>query len=174
MTSFSLLPHKKRLQPSKGRRRAPGNGKQGLDGTQTGIPAGNSSAARFPTRNMLNLKDTTAPDQRNPLHSACPAVRRHPARRHGKAPEVSLCRHSNGGCSGFEPDFLFIYSAYNFSNRIFRSLFNSQMSIPHFPATVNSFRKFVRGSAGGVCPFERRARTKQLRRRSVSDLFSTS
>ena len=26
-----------------------------------------------------------------------------------------LVKYSNGGCSGFEPDFLFIYSAYNFS-----------------------------------------------------------
>lgn len=64
-----------------------------------------------------------------------------------------LIKYSNGGRSGVEPDFLkhimLLYSAYNFSNRIFHSLFNSQMSIPHFPATVNSFRKFVRGSAGG-------------------------
>ncbi len=28
-------------------------------------------------------------------------------------------KYRNGGCSGLEPDFLFIYSAYNFSNRIF-------------------------------------------------------
>ena len=30
-----------------------------------------------------------------------------------------LVKYSNGGCSGFEPDSLFIYSVYNFSNRIF-------------------------------------------------------
>lgn len=28
-------------------------------------------------------------------------------------------KYSNGGCSGLEPDFLFIYSVHNFSNRIF-------------------------------------------------------
>ncbi len=28
-------------------------------------------------------------------------------------------KYSNGGCSGFEPDSFYIYSAYNFSNRIF-------------------------------------------------------
>ena len=27
-------------------------------------------------------------------------------------------KYRNGGCSGFEPDYLFIYSANNFSNRI--------------------------------------------------------
>ncbi len=27
----------------------------------------------------------------------------------------ALVKYSNGGCSGFEPDFLFIYSVYNFS-----------------------------------------------------------
>lgn len=29
-----------------------------------------------------------------------------------------MVKYSNGGCSGFEPDFLYFYSAYNFSNRI--------------------------------------------------------
>ena len=33
--------------------------------------------------------------------------------------QLSHVKYSNGGCSGFEPDFLFIYSANNFSNRIF-------------------------------------------------------
>lgn len=32
---------------------------------------------------------------------------------------LPLVKYSNGGCSGFEPDSLFIYSVYNFSNRIF-------------------------------------------------------
>lgn len=32
---------------------------------------------------------------------------------------IPLIKYSNGGCSGFEPDFLFIYSVHNFSNRIF-------------------------------------------------------
>ncbi len=40
------------------------------------------------------------------------------SRGHG-SPIVYACsdlvKYSNGGCSGFEPDFLFIYSAYNFS-----------------------------------------------------------
>ncbi len=30
-----------------------------------------------------------------------------------------IVKYSNGGCSGFEPDFLKIYSVNNFSNRIF-------------------------------------------------------
>lgn len=36
---------------------------------------------------------------------------------------LCLVKYSNGGCSGFEPDFLLIYSVYNFSNRILIIMF---------------------------------------------------
>lgn len=47
-------------------------------------------------------------------------------------------KYSNGGCSGFEPDFLFIYSANNFSNRIFirYSVFPELFRIPPYYITL--------------------------------------
>lgn len=50
-------------------------------------------------------------------------------------------KYSNGGCSGFEPDFLFIYSVHNFSNRIFPTLFCFQLSIPYFSSDCKRKRK---------------------------------
>lgn len=60
-------------------------------------------------------------------------------------------KYSNGGCSGFEPDFLFIYSVHNFSNRIFPTLFCFQLSIPYFSSDCKRKRKDSVGKLPRVC-----------------------
>ena len=62
------------------------------------------------------------------------------------APCHAFFKYSNGGCSGIEPDFLFIYSAYNFSNRIFlRYLIPFQYNIfsPHCQPFSLKLRRFA-------------------------------
>lgn len=62
-------------------------------------------------------------------------------------PCYAFFKYSNGGCSGIEPDFLFIYSAYNFSNRIFlRYLIPFQYNIfsPHCQPFSLKLRRFAR------------------------------
>ena len=64
----------------------------------------------------------------------------------GFAPCHAFFKYSNGGCSGIEPDFLFIYSAYNFSNRIFlRYLIPFQYNIfsPHCQPFSLKLRRFA-------------------------------
>lgn len=59
----------------------------------------------------------SSPSQKNPMviHGA--------RQKHRGLRLLFLPKYSNGGCSGFEPDSLFIYSVYNyFSNRIFHVL----------------------------------------------------
>lgn len=100
------------------------------------------------------------------------------SRGHG-SPIVYACsdlvKYSNGGCSGFEPDFLFIYSAYNFSKPYLFNIIRLYCSPWRKPQGLFLGAKSVFAIPFGNAPCGARRNCKSLRSKTFWQvLYHTS